>query len=256
MTVFGDYSPYYDLVNRDKNYDRETAYVESILRRNRSPLRSILDLGCGTALHASALAARGYEVMGMDRSERMLEIAEQRRVAMPVAEGDRLRLVWGDIRSRRLPRTFDAVISLFHVISYQTTQDDIRNAFDNVRAHLEAGGVFLFDCWYGPAVLTDRPEVRTRSFEDDEIQVTRISEPVMKPNENVVDVNFRINVRNRSTADQSTIEELHSMRYLFMPEIRFLLESSGLALEHAEEWITGRVPGFDTWNLSVVSRAF
>ena len=63
----------------------------------------------------------------------------------------------GDIRDIRLNQRFDVVIALFHVISYQTTNDDVTAAFQTARQHLNPGGIFIFDVWYGPAVLTERP---------------------------------------------------------------------------------------------------
>ena len=63
----------------------------------------------------------------------------------------------GDIREIRLNKRFDTVIALFHVISYQTTNEDVTAAFETARQHLNSGGIFIFDISYGPAVLTERP---------------------------------------------------------------------------------------------------
>lgn len=86
-------------------------------------------------------------------------------------------------------RQFDAVI---HFISYQTTNDDVSAAFQTARKHLNPGGIFTFDVCYGPAVLMDRPAVRIKRMMDDEIEVTRLAEPVLHPNENLVDVNYHV----------------------------------------------------------------
>ena len=52
MSVFGPYSRYYDLLNRDKDYDGEVEYVAGLLRRHsKRPVRSVLDVGCGTGSH-------------------------------------------------------------------------------------------------------------------------------------------------------------------------------------------------------------
>ena len=58
----------------------------------------------------------------------------------------------------RLAGTFDAVIALFHVVSYQTTEHDLRATFATAARHLNPGGVLLFDVWHGPAVLAQQPE--------------------------------------------------------------------------------------------------
>jgi hypothetical protein len=71
---------------------------------------------------------------------------------------------------------------------------------------------------------------------------------------NVVDVHFDVTITDRNTGVSDSIHELHSMRYLFSPEVEFFLESAGFAPEACEEWMTGRPPGEDTWNVCYVAR--
>jgi hypothetical protein len=123
------------------------------------------------------------------------------------------------------------------------------------RSHLKRGGTFLFDCWYGPAVLTERPEPRTRQLENDAMKVTRHAEPVMHPNENIVDVDYRIEVFDKAAGTTEEIRETHRMRYLFVPETEAHLRHAGFALQRYEEWLTGRAAGFDTWSVVFVATA-
>lgn len=246
--VFGSYARYYDLLNAGKDYRSEAAYVDRLLSEAGIPDRTVLDLGCGTGMHASMLADAGYAVTGVDRSETMLEAAARRA-------SDRLRFVHGDARSVRIDRTFGAVVSLFHVISYHVTNDDLARAFTTARAHLGEGGLFVFDCWYGPAVLAQRPEVRTRRWEDDAMAVERIAEPLIHPNEDVVDVDFRVTIRDKATGGEEKLRELHRMRYLFLPETEAFLGAAGFDLVRAEEWLTGNPAGFETWSVCVIARA-
>jgi len=192
MMVFGNYARYYDLLYRDKDYEAEANYIHDLIQRHAPKSNSILELGCGTGRHAALLAQKGYAIHGVDMSESMLAEAEQRRTQLAQEVSERLSFSLGDIRKVRVERTFDVVASLFHVISYQTTNEDLAAAFATARAHLKPGGLFVFDCWYGPAVLTDRPEVRAKKLEDEKIQVTRIAVPEIYPNENRVDVNYQL----------------------------------------------------------------
>ena len=255
MSVFGTYARYYDLLYADKDYAAEAAYVERLILEVAPQARTILDLGCGTALHASLLAAKGYEVTGIDASETMLARGAQRLEALSEDVKRRVHLLQGDICSLRADGTFDAVVSLFHVMSYQTRTSELKAAFANARAHLVPGGVFVFDFWYGPAVLTVRPELRTRYLEDDVIHATRIADPVMQPNENVVEVNYRVTIRDKASGAEEEIRETHRMRYLFLPEVIDLLAGAGFEFLRAEEWMTGEEPGFNTWGVCVVARA-
>lgn len=253
MSVFGPYARYYDLLYRDKDYRGEASYVERLIRRHHPEAGSILELGCGTGKHAQLLCRGGYDVCGIDRSEEMLKQASERAAADPDVSG-RLEFHQYDIREFELGRQFDVIISLFHVISYLPTNKDLLNVFKTAASHLAKGGIMIFDCWYGPAVLTDRPSVRALRLEDDEIEVTRIAEPAMHPTTNLVDVDYEILMRDKASGAVERIRETHRMRYLFHPEIEMVLGQVGLTLVAAEEWLTGRDPGFDTWGVCFVAR--
>ena len=134
------------------------------------------------------------------------------------------------------------------MISYQTSNENLLATFKTAKVHLKPNGLFIFDCWYGPAVLTDRPVVRVKRMEDDVISVVRIAEPVMYPNENCVDVNYTVWIRDKQTAKVEQIKETHRMRYLFKPEIEQLLALSGLSLINRQEWLSGNELDFRTWN--------
>jgi len=254
MSVFGDYARFYDLLYRDKDYEGEAGYVDSLLRRYAPGAGVLLELGCGTGIHAALLTKRGYRVHGIDVSGEMLDAAERRRALLPENEASNLSFSESDIRCYRAEKSFDAVVSLFHVVSYQTSDDDLEGVFDTVSGNLDAGGIFVFDCWYGPAVLTGKPEVRIKRAEDERISVTRIAEPVIRPEKNVVDVNYHVFVRDKKSGVVEELRETHSMRYLFHPEVERLLSGAGMALIHSEEWMTGVSPSLDTWSVCFVGR--
>ena len=253
MTVFGSYSRYYNLLYKDKNYSGEVEYVRGIIQRHSPDARTILDLGCGTGRHDFLLAEIGYEVSGVDMSQEMLEVANNRRSSLIAHRGlaDPLApfFLQGDIRSIRLEKTFDVVISLFHVMSYLTGNQDLSDAFATVQAHLKPGGIFIFDCWYGPAVLADRPVVRIKRLEDDEIELTRIVEPVMLPNQNLVELNYQILARDKKSGAVEEVRETHRMRYLFRQELELLAQKPGMSIVEASEWMTGKEPGLETFGV-------
>ena len=241
MSVFGNYSRYYDLLYRDKDYTGEAAFIRSLIESHRPGARTLLDLGCGTGRHASLLASSGYDVVGVDRSPAMLTEARGR------TSTGRTEYFEGDLRSVRLGREFDVVVSLFHVMSYQTSNADLAAALATVRAHLAPGGLFIFDCWYGPAVLNLRPAVRILRLEDERTLVTRLAEPTLHPNQNVVDVSYQVFVKDKQTGEVSELDEKHSMRYLFAPEVELLLGSAGLASREVRSFMTDAPLGIDTW---------
>jgi SAM-dependent methyltransferase len=249
MSVFGGYARYYDLLYRDKDYAGETQYILSLMNRYAPSARTILDLGCGTGAHAAFLAQSGLQVTGVDRSEEMLHRARSRRKVLTSAVAERLTFQQGDIRTLSLSQKYDAVISLFHVVSYLTRNADLDAAFAAVSEHLKPGGLFVFDCWYGPAVLSDPPKPRLKRLEDEAVRVIRIAEPVTDFNENTVEVNYHLLIEERETGAYQVLGEIHKMRYLFKQELQHMLNPLGLSLVMCEEWMTGRAPGVSTWSV-------
>ncbi len=116
--VFADYARYYDLLYRDKDYAAETEYVAGLIRKFHPSARSILELGSGTGIHASLLAEKGFTIHGIERSAEMLARSQALAENMTAGHGQ-LTFSPGDIREICLNKRFDAVIALFHVISYQ-----------------------------------------------------------------------------------------------------------------------------------------
>jgi SAM-dependent methyltransferase len=254
MSVFGNYARYYDLLYKDKDYQGEANYVRNLIEKYAQSAGSILELGCGTGAHAKLLAEFGYRLHGVDLSEDMLTVAHQRKLDSDLELAERMSFSKGDIRNVKVDGHFDVVLSLFHVMSYLVTNEDLQAAIATAKSHLKPGGIFIFDCWYGPAVLTDRPAVRVKELEDNEIAVTRIAEPVIYANENLVDVNYHIFIRDKSDQSVQELKETHRMRYLFKTELEFLLQAAGMAIIEQSEWMTGRELGFDTWGACFVVR--
>ncbi len=247
MKVFDNYAHYYDLLYRDKDYRGETDYICGLLEEFAPGAKSILDLGCGTGRHAVSLAERGFDVLGVDLSKKMIAKAGERKTQLSSQVSQKVNFEVADIRNLNLKRKFDAATALFHVLSYQTTNEDIKAVFSTVKAYLKAGGVFIFDFWYGPAVLTQRPEVREKLLEDEVIQVQRSAKPEMFCNDNCVEVNYDLTIRDKSTGQIEKIEECHRMRYLFLPEICHFLQEVEMELVFSYGWMSQTEPAFDMW---------
>jgi len=247
--VFDAYAAYYDLLYRDKNYAGEAEYVDRLIRRYASNARNVLELGCGTGTHARELVKRGYSVTGIDLSESM--IAQAIRL-IPDTARHALCFASGDLRTFRSEQSFDVVLALFHVMSYQTTNEDLGAAMATAAMHLRPGGLLVFDCWYGPGVLTDPPAIRVRRVHAEGIEVIRIAEPVHHVNLNCVDVHYEIVVEHAGRSER--INETHAMRYLFAPEVDALLQDAGLTRVTVEKWMEGSEPDLRTWNACFVAR--
>ncbi len=253
-SVFDDYSHYYTLLNRDKDYQGEVDYVLRLLKRLATlPGRTLLDLGCGTGGHDFFLAGNGYEVTGVDRSPTMLAVANK-RLSTWRGPGLAPKFLEGDITTLQLPNKFPVALSLFHVISYQTSDAALTDAFRTAATHLENGGLFIFDFWYGPAVLAEKPEGRIREVEDEELHIHRRADPIMHLEHHTVDVKFTVEITRKKDKLQDVLRETHTMRYLFLPEVESFLNKAGLRIIEASEWLTGKPPSSASWSVCVVAR--
>jgi Cyclopropane fatty acid synthase and related methyltransferases len=255
MSVFGKYSSYYDLLYKDKDYSAEANFVCGLIERYKPGASSVLELGCGSGRHALEFAKKGLSIHGVDLSLEMLAEAENEKKRAPENLAAKLSFSQGDMRELDIDSHFDSVLSLFHVVSYLPTLADIKTAFLKVHEHLNPGGIFIFDVWYAPAVVSEQPTVRVKKMANSDIEVTRIAEPVWHPNECWVDVCYKVFIRDiKANVIEELDTEVHRMRYLSYPEIEILAELCGMEIVHSGEWMTEKKPGGDTWGVFFVLR--
>jgi SAM-dependent methyltransferase len=243
LTAFEQYAPYYDLLYEDKDYAAETSFVEQQLRRHGAALGSLLDLGCGTGVHAAEFARNGWRVAGIDLSQDMIRRAEARLSKTP---GD-VKFRQGNVCEAGPERDFDAVVSLFHVASYLTSPDQLRGMFVTANAALKPGGIFLFDYWYGEAVLAQGVETRVKEVERAPLRVTRIARSDHDKAAAVVRVNFTLFCEDMYRSEIHRIDEAHHMRYWFPFEIEPLLREANLAPMGHYAWMSTEPLNSQTW---------
>ena len=251
--VFGDYSAYYDLIYRDKDYRAEVDYVARTLRGAGPHVRTVLEFGSGTGRHGRLLALDGFRVLGVERSKSMLSRARAVS-ALPTNTEGSFECQLGDLRSVKLDRTCDAVIALFHVISYQTRDEDLADAFRNAATHLSSAGVFLFDVWHGPAVVAQGLSTREVRIEDEALRLTRLCQPVLDPSSKTVAVRYTLSVEDKVTGDSSSVQEEHRLRYFFPEEITAMARQAGFEIERCEEFLTAKAASDDTWGVAYLLR--
>lgn len=249
---FSQYASYYDLVYSDKDYDGECDFLEQIFEKYcANPPKTILDVGCGTGNHLIPLAKRGYNVSGIDISEEMLAIARARSKK----DGLSVELNEADLRRFDLKSKFDVCICMFAVLGYINKNADIHSALCAIRKHLHPGGLFVFDVWYGPAVMDVGATSRLKIVQRNGLKLYRFAEPTRRNDDHICDVNYYF----IATAQKRVVyegEELHSMRYYFKDELNSFLTRSRLEpIKICSFMRLDEKPSRSTWNIVVVSKA-
>ena len=129
--TFMDNVPYHDWAN----------YLQDLLREYDIWDGLILDLGCGTGSMAEELAKRGYDMIGVDNAEDMLEIAMEKRME----SGYDILYLLQDMREFELYGTVRGIVSVCDSVNYITEEDDLLEVFRLVNNYLDPMGVFIFD---------------------------------------------------------------------------------------------------------------
>jgi len=240
---FTSVAPYYDALMSGVPYSMWADYLGEIFEHLRVKPRRLLDLATGTGSMAIELAARGYDVTGVDLSEPMLEQArgKAQEAALEIS------FLQGDAAELSLPpASFDAVVCLYDSLNYILDPKRLRRAFEGVAVSLVPGGPFVFDlntiCSFEQELFTQenlapaRPvRYRWHSRFD---RVTRIAR---------VDMEFW-------TDDGNHFQETHYQRGHSVEEIVGLLERAGLEVEGLYEAYTLLPPGPKSERIFYVAR--
>lgn len=252
--LFGaEYANAYDSLYANKDYDAECDLIEALIDSYQPGTSRILDLGCGTGSHSLRLARRGYTVLGVDRSRSMLDRA--RLKAFELASPHAVTFQEGDLVDLDLGETFDVALMMFAVLGYQHENSAVFAAFRAARKHVHVDGLLVFDVWYGPAVLHERPSQRITSVRTEGGKILRATTAELDVSRHLCTVTYQLwRLEDDRLVEQS--DEQHAVRFFFPLELAFYLEQSGFNLVRV-----GRFPDFDrdpdetTWNILAVARA-
>ena len=257
MNSFLRYSQYYDLIYQDKPYEQEVSYICEILADNGfAQLNglSIHEIGCGTGKHAIEIAKLGGNVTGYDPSEAMVKMAHNRLKVEDESIISQLEFI-NDKWPGAPAASLDIILSLFHVVSYHTSDDELETLFRNVSLSLRSGGLFLFDYWFGPAVRALRPELRYQKYQNDELEIARIASPNHDEDNQIVTVSYDIFVtQDEKSHLYERITEQHNLRYFDNGDFVNLAQSHGLEVVSVYGWGTKTLPNSDTWAACMLIR--
>lgn len=144
MQAYTGFASVYDTFMDNVPYQEWTDYLVGLLKEYEVENQLVLELGCGTGSITRRLAKAGYDMIGIDYSEDMLEIARDK----DMEEGftfDQILYLNQDMREFELFGTVAAVVSICDSLNYITSRDDLKKVFQLVNNYLDTRGFFIFD---------------------------------------------------------------------------------------------------------------
>ena len=138
---YGDFAFYYDSLNVEAEYERRADFFHTLLKEGGVKDGILLDLACGTGAMSELFAEKGFDVIGVDSSESMLSVANEKKLQ----SGHDILYLCQSMQELDLFGTVDCCVCALDGINHLTSEADVRLAFRNVALFMRPGGVFVFD---------------------------------------------------------------------------------------------------------------
>lgn len=215
MAMYQDFAQLYDALTEDVNYSSIAEYIERIFKKHSvKPPKLLLELACGTGTITNLLSKKGYDMIGLDLSEEMLNVAREKC-------DDSVLLLNQDMTEFELYGTVDAILCLLDSVNYITDKDKLQRMFDLAHNYLEYGGLLIFD-------INSKFKLENVIAENTFIRETEKIYSVWENEQNPPYVNFYLNffVENDDGNYERFYEE-HQERIYQINEISAMLEKSG-----------------------------
>jgi ubiquinone/menaquinone biosynthesis C-methylase UbiE len=165
----------YDVIyqNQGKDYAAEARRIHELVQEHKkSDGNTLLDVACGTGLHAGYLKEY-FQVEGVDLDEAMLKVAREKNPGIPFQQGD--------MRTFTPDREVDVVTCLFSAIGYMLDTAQLNQAIGNMAKMLKPGGVMLIEPWFTPNVW-ETGTVHTAFADQSNLKIVRMNVSERKGN--------------------------------------------------------------------------
>ena len=245
---YTSFAQVYDMFMDNVDYPSWSKYLIQLLKEYQVEDGLVLDLGCGTGNMTELLAKEGYDMIGVDNSEDMLEIASEKREK----SGLNILYLLQDMREFELYGTVKAVVSICDSINYILEEDDLREVFSLVNNYLDPKGVFIFDFntrYKYEEILGDRTIAENREecsfiwdnyyYEDEKI--------------NEYDLSLFIET-DKDSGLYRKYEETHYQRAYTLEEMKELIRKSGLEFVTAYDAFSKNAPMDTSERIYVIAR--
>lgn len=246
MEAYSGFAEVYDLFMDNIPYEEWTDYVKELLAEEGIHEGILLDLGCGTGSGTELLAKAGFDMIGVDNSEEMLEIAMEKRAE----SGLDILYLLQDMREFELYGTVKGVVSICDSMNYLLDDEDLEDVFALVHNYLDNEGIFIFDMntrYKYEKILADN------TFAEDREESSFIWENFYDAEEEINQYDLSLFVREEDGRYRK-YEETHLQRAYEQKRVEELIKESGLELLHVYDAFTKKSPAEDSERIYFVCR--
>ena len=246
MEAYSGFAKVYDLFMDNIPYEEWTDYVKELLAEEGIQEGIVLDLGCGTGSVTELLAKAGFDMIGIDNAEEMLEIAMEKREE----SGLDILYLLQDMREFELYGTVKAVVSICDSMNYILEDEDLLDVFKLVHNYLDNEGIFVFDMntmYKYENILADN------TFAEDREESSFIWDNFYDEEEEINQYDLSIFVKEEDGRYRK-YEETHLQRAYEQKCVEGLIKESGLELLHVYDAFTKNSPAEDSQRIYYVCR--
>ena len=249
-TTYSKFALVYDNLMDNIPYDDWTSYLKKLLDDYDIKEGIIAELGCGTGNITERLAEYGYDMIGIDNSPEMLDIAMQKGAANKSSS----LYLCQDMREFELYGTVRAVISLCDSINYITDKDDLVTIMRLVNNYLDPGGLFIFDF---NTLHYYRDVVADNTIAEDRDDISFIWDNYFDEDTNINELALSLFVKDKESESDDIYKkysELHLQKAYTLDEIKEAIAASGLEFITAFNAFTSEAPDEDSERIYIIAR--
>ena len=256
MEAYTSFAAVYDTFMDNVPYEEWGEYIHGMLCKYGVEDGIVLDLGCGTGTMTEILAGYGYDMIGVDNSEDMLELAMEKRIE----SGHDILYLLQDMREFELYGTVRAVVSVCDSVNYVTEPGELEEVFRLVNNYLDPRGIFLFD------FNTDykyREIMGDCTIAEDRGECSFIWDNYYYENEQINEYDLTLFIQEKNPDETQSdqmpqlyrkYKETHYQRGYTLKEIQVLLEKAGLVFEAAYDADSKEEPSDTSERICVIAR--
>lgn len=247
MDAYTSFASVYDTFMDNIPYEEWAEYLVALLKEHQVEEGLVLDLGCGTGSMTELLAQAGYDMIGIDNAEEMLEIAIEKREK----SGHDILYLLQDMREFELYGTVRAIVSICDSVNYITEEDELVEVFRLVNNYLDPKGMFIFDfntTYKYKEVLGDRV------IAEDREECSFIWNNYYYEEEKINEYELSLFIREEDSDLYRKFQETHFQRAYDLKTIKELIEESGLEYITAYDAFTRNAPTETTERIYVIAR--